>query len=115
LTTDIRDIVPTSAEIKAEKLPDKTIEAHGSSAEILLEANKIIHSDRNKAYGSAEDSFAQIAKYWEDYLGRAISPYDVAMMMVLLKVARAQHGFKRDNLVDICGYAALAERAHGVS
>jgi hypothetical protein len=83
-----------------------------SSKIILDEANKIIHSDRAASYGPVEDSFERIAKYWEDYLGIAIDREDVAMMMILLKVARNQHSFKRDNLIDIAGYAALAEKCN---
>lgn len=35
---------------------------------------------------------------------------DVSMMMILVKVARDANKPKRDNLVDIAGYARCAER-----
>ena len=42
---------------------------------------------------------------------REINAKDVAAMMMLVKVARfANDPSHRDNLVDICGYAALIER-----
>ena len=41
----------------------------------------------------------------------AVTPKDVAALMMLVKVARfANDPTHRDNLVDICGYAALIER-----
>ena len=77
---------------------------------VLDEAKRIVNGDRNEQYGEPEDTFAEIAALWEIYLECAISPRDVAMMMILLKVARDNNKHKRDNLVDICGYAACAEK-----
>jgi len=71
---------------------------------------KIIHGDRAQSYGSAEDSFARIGELWSAYLDTKVDAYDVAMLMTLLKVSRAKTDVKRDTFVDICGYAALAER-----
>lgn len=76
---------------------------------ILDAAKKIINGERQDQYGYPEDSFALIAKYWSTYLDRDIKPKDVAMMMALLKIAREQHQGRRDNLIDCCGYIALAE------
>lgn len=78
--------------------------------DVLKEAADIIAGSRQDDYGSPENCFGCIADFWSRYLDRNISPCDVAMMMVLLKVAREQNNHKRDNLVDICGYAALAEQ-----
>ena len=45
-----------------------------------------------------------------------ITAKDVAAMMMLVKVARfANDPAHRDNLVDICGYAALIERCDEVT
>ena len=80
-----------------------------TAQEILTKAGEIINGERNARYGKPEDSFAYIAALWGDYLDRDISPRDVAMLMVLMKVARSQHDENyTDNYVDICGYAALA-------
>lgn len=72
-------------------------------------AKRTIIHDRQDQYGEAEDSFGDIAKMWSAYKGVPFTTFDVAMMMVLLKVARASSNpAHHDNLVDICGYAALA-------
>lgn len=75
---------------------------------ILEEAEAIINGSRQNEYGKAEDSFGRISDYWSAYKEVRISPHDVAIMMILLKVGRIQDKATRDTLVDIAGYAALA-------
>lgn len=77
-------------------------------ADILKQAQEIISGPRRKAYGSAVRSFTQIAALWSAYLDQNIEPRDVAMMMILLKTSRQCSAHNEDNLIDICGYAALA-------
>ena len=76
---------------------------------VLSTAQKLISGDRREDYGPAKESFEHIACYWSQFLGYTITSRDVAMMMVLFKVAREANSHKTDNLVDIAGYAALAE------
>lgn len=84
------------------------------SQTILMTATDIIKGKRRQDYGAPEDSFSTIARLWNTYLmqcrnGRInVTATDVAMMMVLFKVARTNDVPKVDSLVDICGYAALA-------
>ena len=47
-----------------------------------------------------------IAALWTAYAGTDITPKDVAMMMALLKIARAKAGSKPDTYIDLAGYAA---------
>ena len=74
---------------------------------ILDEAKEVINGERQNHYGDPEDSFALIAEYWSIYLEKNITPQDVAMMMVLFKLARESHQHKRDNLVDAAGYLGI--------
>ena len=78
----------------------------------LDEAKKTICGERQDVYGSPEDSFTLIANYWNSYLAAKdgmLSALDIAHMMVLFKMARVQgQAPKRDNYVDLCGYAAIA-------
>ena len=87
---------------------------------ILGEALKIINGHRQDDYGSPEDSFQHIANYWNayfkqvaDYREDGLTPEDIAIMMVLFKIARLGHGYTRDSVVDICGYAAIYAAMHG--
>lgn len=75
----------------------------------LREACEIVNGARNQTYGNVEDNFSRIASLWSTYLDTAVTPIDVAMMMVLLKTARVNDGVSHyDNYVDIAGYAACA-------
>lgn len=82
--------------------------------EILETARTCVCGKRETDYGSPEDNFRKIALLWTAYLGRSVTPIDVAMMMVLLKVARTKGGVgSDDNFVDIAGYAACAGELFG--
>lgn len=76
--------------------------------ETVLDAAKYtVCGDRDKQYGSPEDSFERIARLWSAYLSRPLLTSDVANMMILFKVGRNITGMaKLDNWVDIAGYAA---------
>jgi hypothetical protein len=76
---------------------------------ILQEADRITSGDRRKEYGSAKQSFGTIARLWSTVLGFQVTPMQVALCMIQLKVARQMNGHKRDSLVDIAGYARTAE------
>ena len=78
-------------------------------ADILSKASEIVTKDRQDQYGNAENNFALIAQLWSALLGIEITPHDVGLMMIQLKVARAKTGVsKDDSYIDICGYGALA-------
>lgn len=75
--------------------------------EILARAKDIVSGDRDKTYGIPENSFNRIAQLWQAYLKYPIDSNDVAMMMVLFKIARLQaKPDHEDSWVDIAGYAA---------
>lgn len=82
--------------------------------EVLEQAIACVCGQREQDYGSPENNFGTIARMWTAYLQSAhgnmpeLTQKDVAMMMVLLKVARASSGDHADNYVDIAGYAACA-------
>ena len=75
--------------------------------DVLIQAQYCVSRDRNSAYGEPEDSFVGIAVFWSAYLGCKISTHDVALMLALMKIARAkanpQHA---DSWIDLAGYAA---------
>lgn len=72
----------------------------------LKAAAECVCGSREEDYGSPEDNFAVIAALWTAYTGTDVTPKDVAMMMALLKIARAKVGSKPDTYVDLAGYAA---------
>jgi hypothetical protein len=84
---------------------------------VLTEASQLITGDRNKTYGSPTQNFSDTASLWTTYLrpkllpGVEIDPGEVAILMILLKVARMSAQPKRDNWVDIAGYAGCGFEA----
>lgn len=86
-----------------------------------------ILDDRQGQYGDATDTLQLIADYWNSFLNGAaannaaprseLTPAEVAQMMVLFKVARAQrgrfaeNGDPTDDMLDTIGYATIAADA----
>ncbi len=75
---------------------------------ILKEAQEIL-AERGQVYGDASESFDRIAQYWNNWLRDKIEikADDVAMMMVLFKIARQQGKHQRDNQIDAINYLTL--------
>lgn len=94
------------------KLPDMP-KASAPRLTILEEAQDLVCGDRQQAYGDAYESFDRIAKLWSAYKGIRITPKDVASMMILMKVSRSVTSSKRDNWVDMAGYAELGSQIEG--
>lgn len=95
-----------------------------SAAQFLRAGVRIVRA-RAKTHGSPNGTHQNIAALWNAYMtasggvgSRPLAGSDVAMMMLLLKVARQFTGdFNPDDLLDIIGYAGVhaevrtAERA----
>lgn len=75
------------------------------SKTVLEEAQSLIGGDRQASYGHPSVDFARTAGMWSAYLGSPVATSDVPQMMILLKVSREKNRHKRDNIVDIAGYA----------
>ena len=77
--------------------------------EILSEAIRLVGTDRQKDYGDKVENHNNIAKLWSAYLGISVTAHDVALMMVLLKMARTKLGqVSRDTYIDMSAYSAIA-------
>lgn len=81
--------------------------------EILKRAETCVCGGRDQEYGKPEDSFDLISILWSAYTKTTISSKDVAIMMALLKIARAKNSDSIDNFVDLAGYAACAGELSG--
>ena len=83
------------------------------SEDMLRHAATLVGGQRAKDYGDKTENHQHIADLWNYWLfgdeGK-IEAYDVAIMMLLLKVARLMHTRGHsDSHVDIAGYASIAE------
>lgn len=77
---------------------------------VAQEAEEVINGERAQAYGDMKESFSNIAKMWSVIAKTEITPEQVGLMMIALKLCRENNRHKRDNLTDVCGYALCIER-----
>ena len=76
---------------------------------LLMRAHVLIGGDREKDYGDKVENHTNIAKLWSSYLDTKIKAHDVAIMMVLLKIARTKVGVvSEDTYTDMSAYGAIA-------
>lgn len=76
---------------------------------VLEEANRLTSRDRNQSYGHPREDFTRTAALWSAVLGCRVTPEQVALCMIQVKVSRLCHAPKRDSVVDIAGYARTLE------
>jgi len=84
-------------------------------AKILAAASEAITVDRAETHGDLSQTFGRIAAAWSARLGMDISPAQVALLLIDLKVARAWgNPAHADNWIDIAGYGACGAELAGV-
>ena len=82
---------------------------------LLDDAMALVGGPRADDYGDVTSNHGRIADFWNCWLRNRswgtniITPYDVSMMMGLVKFARCQHRPTYESHVDIAGYAAVSE------
>ena len=78
---------------------------------ILTEAERLINGPRQHIYSHPYDNFSQTAKLWEPILGVSITPEQIALCMIQVKISRLCYTpGHADSLVDIAGYAGTYEK-----
>jgi hypothetical protein len=78
-----------------------------TSEQMLQQAAAII-TKRGAAYGDAADSMCAVAARWSITLGCTVTPAQVVLCLIDLKLVRLTHDPRhRDSAVDVIGYAAL--------
>ena len=74
---------------------------------MLLQHAAGVIEHREQAYGPADASFATIAARWSLVLGIPVSPAQVAVCLIDLKLARlTSDPAHLDSIIDVAGYAA---------
>jgi hypothetical protein len=83
-------------------------------ADQLLEHAAGVVTHRQREYGEPVDLFERVAHRWSLTLGSRVSPAQVVLCLIDLKLARLTHDPRHlDSITDIAGYAGcLAEVLH---
>ena len=72
-------------------------------------AQELVTGPRAKTYGDKIRNHANIGKLWTAYLDKEITAHDAAILLGLLKVARAKFGNPHpDTYIDAAAYMAIA-------
>ena len=84
------------------------------NAPMLLQHAADVIEHRERVYGPPSESFDAIAARWSLVLGVPVTPAQVALCLIDLKLARLSRDPSHlDSIVDVAGYAAiLSEVTH---
>ena len=75
----------------------------------LKTAAELLSGKREQEYGNKKINHDNIAVLWSAYLGTKLSAHDVAILMLLLKIARTKSGNPtEDTYIYMVGYSAIA-------
>jgi hypothetical protein len=78
------------------------------TSEQMIQYAASVIAERGAAYGDAAASMSMVAARWSLTLGYTVTPAQVVLCMIDLKLARLVHDPKhRDSAADVIGYAAL--------
>lgn len=76
--------------------------------EILQTAIDLTMNDRNDQNGDPFENHQRIAKIWSVILGIEVEPYQVALCMAGMKLARLAFNPLEDSFIDGAAYLAIA-------
>ena len=76
--------------------------------EILQTAIDLTMGNRNEQNGNPLENHTRIAKIWSVILGIEVEPYQVALCMAGLKIARLAYNPLDDSFIDGAAYLAIA-------
>jgi len=80
-----------------------------TGSDMLMAAARTI-AERGRLYGDAAPNMAKTAQLWSAVLGVDVTPAQVALCMIQLKIARllvTPGRANADSIVDIAGYSAV--------
>jgi len=80
-----------------------------SAENLLLQAAEVV-KERRAAYGHSKTMMASVARRWSETLGQTVTPEEVVLCLIDLKLVRLAHDPQhRDSILDVAGYAAVLD------
>lgn len=92
--------------------PKRHVSPRGETPNILQEAEQLTTGDRQADYGPPEIDYARVAQTFNAAFQQDLTTEQAIGFMLCVKLCREGWKHKRDNLVDLCGYAACLQRVH---
>lgn len=84
-----------------------------SRRSVLLEAEGLVHGERNADYGPPVEDFTRTAGMVSAMLGHKLkeplTPDEIGLIMCCIKLSRQINRAKRDNMTDLAGYAECVQ------
>lgn len=85
----------------------ETITVPEDGMDVLVKASKVC-LDRGWHYGDPFIKYNKVAKIWSQILGEEVTPQQVVLMMMAIKIVRLSNDpGHEDSVVDIAGYAQV--------
>ena len=115
------ETIPNEFALAMQQTPESDTPApqDAQPENILAEAQRLTDGCRHADYGHPREDFARAAAMWTGILRpklreeATITPADIPLCMIAIKLSRQANRHKRDNLVDIAGYARTASMVAG--
>lgn len=72
---------------------------------LAADAVQAVTGPRQRDYAHPRINFQRIADLWSPIFGIPVTPEQVAIAMIQVKISREMNRHTRDNVVDLIGYA----------
>jgi hypothetical protein len=88
--------------------PSRQVREFPMAAEQLLEQAAWVVRHRRGTYGQPRELFERVAARWSQVLGTRVTPAQVVVCLIDLKVARLSNDpWHLDSITDVAGYAGI--------
>ena len=105
LNGNFNNITNEPHETNISNIDEETLQSSiTTSMKLLDEAKRIVHGERGENYGHPFEDFSRTAKIWSAIMDIEVTPEQVALCMIGVKISREVNRPKRDNIVDGAGY-----------
>jgi len=80
---------------------------------LAADAVQAVTGPRQRDYAHPRINFQRIADLWAPIFGVPVTPEQVAIAMIQVKISREMNRHTRDNVVDLIGYALTLDACMG--